>query len=63
MSAQPDHRREHTFPVACAWCGAEIRRVRAEGRPEMCPACFRSMVNEHARRAPLPHNSVRVSDR
>lgn len=62
MNRQPDGR-EHLFTVACAWCGAEVRRVRVPGRPEMCRACFHSMVNEHARRSALRHEAARASDR
>ncbi len=45
--------------VVCAWCGSEMGRaeVREESEREsrgMCQACFRRMVEEHARVAARP---------
>lgn len=48
-----------SFPVVCAWCGSEIRRDENWSDSErdargMCQACFRRMVEEHARLASRP---------
>ena len=45
--------------VVCQWCGSEMGRaeVRDESEREsrgMCQACFRRMVEEHARLAARP---------
>lgn len=46
-----ERRDETKFRVVCVWCGAEIRRAIAPESPGMCQACFRQMLDEHARLA------------
>jgi NMD protein affecting ribosome stability and mRNA decay len=52
-----------TFKVVCVWCGAEIRRASAPESPGMCGACFRQMVEEHARLASRQQPSAYASER
>lgn len=54
---------ELAFRVVCVWCGAEIRRASAPESPGMCQACFRRMLEEHARLAARQQARGRASDR
>ena len=56
-------RDEAAFRVVCVWCGAEIRRASAPESPGMCQACFRQMVEEHARLAARQQGCAHASDR
>lgn len=60
-----ERRDELTFKVVCVWCGAEIRRASAPESPGMCQACFRRMIEEHARLAARQQRQARAyaSDR
>ena len=58
-----ERRGELTFAVVCVWCGAEIRRASAPESPGMCGACFKQMVEEHARLAARRQPDVYASDR
>ena len=51
------------FAVICVWCGGEIRRASSPEPPAMCQACFRQMVEEHARLASRQRASLYASDR
>ena len=52
-----------TFPVICAWCGAEIRREDTP-RPEgMCQKCFRQMIEEHTPMAAQQYDRGYASER
>ena len=59
-----EERDEVLFRVICVWCGAEIRRASAPESHGTCQACFRRMIEEHARLAarhaqPRPYASER----
>lgn len=58
-----ERRDELAFRVVCVWCGAEIRRSSAPESPGMCQACFRQMVEEHARLAAQQQARAYASDR
>jgi len=51
------------FPVVCVWCGGEVRRASRPEPPAMCQACFRQMVEEHARLASQQQASLYASER
>ena len=58
-----DRRGELAFRVVCVWCGAEIRMASAPESPGMCRACFRQMLEEHARLAARQRSRAYASDR
>jgi hypothetical protein len=46
-TGQREHRRENTFLVQCAWCGAKIRDDKQEDTSGVCLQCFYQILSNH----------------
>ena len=62
MIKEVEEQDELKFAVVCVWCGAEMRRASSPESPGMCRACFKRMVEEHARLA-ARQTSAHASER